>query len=173
MRRTKKKKKKGDKKVFSGSKFVQILFQETRWVFGWGLCRKSRGCTQRPVLPWTDSSCTQGSRICVLLHKCSWIHWWSLLETSSEVLYFEWLFYITSFAHSLWMFHWRKVRVSKKTIYSLFSLGPEAWDAGPLWGVPAVPKSTAYIWEKVLILHEAQSLSEALYSLHFEGYTLF
>lgn len=89
------------------------------------------------------------------------------------VLYFGWLFYITSFAHSLWMFHWRGVRVSKKTIYSLFSLGPEAWDAGPLWGAPAVPKSTAYTWEKVLILHEAQSLSEALHSLHFEGCSLF
>lgn len=30
------------------------------------LCQKSRGCTQRPFLLWSDSSCTQGSRICVL-----------------------------------------------------------------------------------------------------------
>lgn len=154
-------KKEGDKKVFLGSNFVQILPQEKRWVFSWGLCQKSRGYTQRSFLQWSDSSCTQGSRICVLFYKCAWIHCWSLLVTSSEVLYFGWLFYITNFAHSLWMFHWRRVRVSKKTIDSLFSLGPEAWDAGPLWGAPAVPKSTAYTWEKVLILHEAQSLSEA------------
>lgn len=130
--------------------------QEKRWAFGWGLHQKSRDCTQRPFLPWSDSSCTQGSRICELFYKCAWIHCWSLLESSSEVLYFGWLFYITSFIHSLWMFYWRKVSVSKKTIYSLFSLGPEAWDAGPLWGSPAVPKSTAYTWEKVLILHEVQ-----------------
>lgn len=73
-------KKKADKNVFSGSN----LSQEKRWAFGWGLCQKSRGCTQRPFLQWSDSPCTQGSRICVLFYKRAWIHCPSLLVTSSE-----------------------------------------------------------------------------------------
>lgn len=49
------------KRVNSGSKFVQMLSQEKRWAFGWGLCTQSHS-----------------SRICVLFYKYAWIHCWSL-----------------------------------------------------------------------------------------------
>lgn len=77
--------------------------------------------------------------LCALLQMCL-NPLQPLLEISSEVLYFGWLFCIISFAHSLWMFHWRRVRVSKKTIYSLFSLGPRGMRCWTSLRNPCCPK---------------------------------